>query len=162
MRWSDVALSTMPMTNFLAGPALLTLITNGIPSVSRVVDIHSSLHFTPPANQTAPKGEIRLFALGSFTDAINGNLWSVTVAWGDGTLTLFSMTTTGELLPQLHSYGDEGVYTVTVTIRDSKEGMTLTSFQIMANPTALEEDAEPLRSNFIFLPLIATQRVPSP
>ena len=35
--WSDTSFVSMPLEGFQTGPALLTVITNGIPSVSRVV-----------------------------------------------------------------------------------------------------------------------------
>jgi hypothetical protein len=69
------------------------------------------------ASQTANEGANTAFALGSFTDPGDDDPWVVTVDWGDAsTDTTFSVNAAGSLGSQSHRYGDNGTYTVTVTL----------------------------------------------
>src|SRR5205814_4635233 len=74
---------------------------------------------TAPANQAANEGAPASFGLGSFSDPGADSPWSVGVNWGDSTThTTFSMTSTGPLGMQSHTYADNGTYTVTVKVTD--------------------------------------------
>ena len=73
---------------------------------------------TIPAVQTAVEGAFKFFNPGSFTDSGSGP-WAVQVHWGDGTATLASAMATGSLPKLSHLYGQEGTYTVTVTVTNA-------------------------------------------
>ena len=79
---------------------------------------------TPPAANPNPDiGIAASFNLGSFTESgSSGNLWTVTVNWGDGTPdTAFSTNSQGSLPKQAHTYATNAnsPYTVTVTVSDA-------------------------------------------
>src|SRR5207249_3571102 len=77
---------------------------------------------TAPANQAANEGALASFSLGSFSDPGPDSPWAVDVNWGDSTThTTFSVLGIGSLGTQSHTYGDNGKYTVTVTVTD-KDG----------------------------------------
>jgi hypothetical protein len=71
---------------------------------------------------TAVEGSPQTFNIGSFSD-VDGGPWSVDVNWGDGSPhTAFTVKTPGSLGEQTHTFGEEGAYTVIVTVADSAEG----------------------------------------
>jgi hypothetical protein len=73
---------------------------------------------TPPITQTSVEGSATTFTLGSFSDP-DGGPWSVDVSWGDGQPdTTFSESTAGSLGTGIHTYGEEGNFTATVTVTD--------------------------------------------
>src|SRR6266849_8314820 len=76
---------------------------------------------TSPGNQTANEGALASFNLGSFSDSNMGaSSWTVDVNWGDGTAeTLPPVTSQGSLGSRPHTYGEEGNFTVTVTVTDN-------------------------------------------
>jgi PKD domain len=72
---------------------------------------------TAPANQTADEGTATSFSLGSFLDPGDDDPWQVTVDWGDGsTDTVFTEATPGPIAATMHTYADDGLFTVTVTV----------------------------------------------
>ena len=72
---------------------------------------------TPPADQAANEGTSKTFDLGSFTDPGDDDPWEVTVDWGDGsTDTVFDAATAGAIADKAHTYADNDVYTVTVSV----------------------------------------------
>jgi hypothetical protein len=74
---------------------------------------------TPPANQTSVEGSSQVFNLGSFSDP-DGGPWSIDVNWGDGSNhTTFTANNPGPLPTKNHKYGEEGPYTVTITVTDT-------------------------------------------
>ena len=74
---------------------------------------------TPPADQTSVEGASHVFGLGSFSDP-DGGPWSVDINWGDGTSdTTFNANAPGSLGSKTHKYGEEGLYTVTITVTDT-------------------------------------------
>ena len=74
---------------------------------------------TKPGNQTADEGTAAVFDLGSFTDPGDDDPWSVSVDWDDGsTDTTFTQATAGPITDQTHTYADDGVYLVTITVRE--------------------------------------------
>ncbi|MBI3838665.1 MAG: PKD domain-containing protein, partial [Planctomycetia bacterium] len=92
---------------------------------------------TPPADQVAVEGASKGFDLGSFSDP-DGGPWSVTVAWGDGLPnTTFSIAVAGSLGTQLHTYTEEGLFTVTVTVQDSTGLSDTKTFKVNASDPAV-------------------------
>jgi hypothetical protein len=74
---------------------------------------------TPPATQTSVEGASHSFGLGSFSDP-DGGPWTVDINWGDGTShTSFTASSPGSLSGKTHTYGEEGAYTVTITVTDT-------------------------------------------
>jgi photosystem II stability/assembly factor-like uncharacterized protein len=74
---------------------------------------------TPPATQTSVEGASHSFGLGSFSDP-DGGPWTVDINWGDGTShTSFTASSPGSLSSKTHTYGEEGAYTVTITVTDT-------------------------------------------
>ena len=72
-----------------------------------------------PQNQGASEGVGHTFTLGSFTDPGADSPWAISVNWGDGTTeSLTSATATGSIGTAAHTYGDNGSYTVTITVTD--------------------------------------------
>src|SRR5207237_761996 len=104
------------------GPFTITTTINHEASTAQSVTSTATsiaVTLTPPTNQTASEGASSSFSLGSFADANNGP-WTATIAWGDGTPnTTFTPTTKGALSNQSHTYGEEGSYTVTITVKDT-------------------------------------------
>src|SRR5205823_14105946 len=94
---------------------------------------------TPPANQTAVEGASANLNLGSFSDSTAGaTSWTVDVNWGDGGAhTIFSTNSQGALTAQAHTYGEEGTYTVTVTVTDNVSGTGATTFQVTVSDPAV-------------------------
>src|SRR5207253_3080872 len=95
---------------------------------------------TAPADQTANEGASTSFTLGSFSDAgVNDNPWAVDVNWGDSSShTTFNQSTQGSLGSRSHTYADNGLYTVTVTVTDKDGGPGEATFKITVanvNPT---------------------------
>ncbi len=91
---------------------------------------------TAPSNQNANEGSSTSFNLGSFSDP-NGGSWQVTVNWGDSSSsTTFTATSAGPLNTQTHTYADNGIYTVTVTVTDSTTLSDSKTFQVTVNNVA--------------------------
>ncbi|HLJ95789.1 MAG TPA: hypothetical protein VKU02_21615, partial [Gemmataceae bacterium] len=92
-----------------------------------------SVNVSSPGDQTTAEGAFPTptFNMGSFTDdnAI-GNPWRVTVMWGDGTTSPFTVNQQGSLGTQRHNYGEEGVFPVTITVTDSTGVTGSTNFNI--------------------------------
>jgi PKD repeat protein len=87
---------------------------------------------TAPDDQTANEGEEKTFNLGSFTDDSLGP-WQITVDWGDGSAESFSTSATGDIPSRSHTYDDNGVYTLTVTVTDNEGASGSASFSITVN-----------------------------
>jgi hypothetical protein len=91
-----------------------TAIANFTPNIAPTV--------TPPGPQSAVEGISQSFSLGSFADP-DGGPWTVDVSWGDGAPdTDFTAKAPGTITPQNHTYGEEGVYTGTITVTDTADG----------------------------------------
>ncbi len=74
---------------------------------------------TAAGDQTADEGALTTFSLGSFTDPGDDDPWQVTVASGDSTTDdTFTVSSTGDLGTLAHTYADDGLYTVTVTLQE--------------------------------------------
>jgi hypothetical protein len=75
---------------------------------------------TPPGTQPAPEGQLTTFNLGSFTDPFAQPPWTVDVDWGDNTPhTTFTVNSPGPIPSQVHTYGSEGTFTLTITVTES-------------------------------------------
>jgi hypothetical protein len=108
---------TLPSGKSLSDLATVEVIANGIPSAPY------TLHITPnvmaPADQSSVEGASHTFDLGSFCDP-DGGPWTVDVNWGDSTTHgSSSASAEGSLGTLSHTFGEEGTYTVTVTVTDS-------------------------------------------
>ncbi|HLJ95154.1 MAG TPA: PKD domain-containing protein [Gemmataceae bacterium] len=86
---------------------------------------------TPPSNQNALEGKSVTVSLGSFTDS-DGGPWTVDVNWGDGTTdTHFAESAAGSLGNQVHSYTEDGSYSVSITVTDAADSQPGTGmFQV--------------------------------
>lgn len=83
----------------------------------------------PPVSQTSTEGASTQFLLGSFVDANNSGNYTVTVNWGDGTPnTVFNQADTGAVTFQNHTFAQDGVFTVTITVADVDGTSTPVSF----------------------------------
>jgi PKD repeat protein len=89
---------------------------------------------TAPANQTATEGTSKTFDLGSFTDPGDDDPWRVTVDWGDSSAdAVFTQATAGPIADQVHTYADDGTYTVTITVEEESgtgPGSGIATFQV--------------------------------
>jgi M6 family metalloprotease-like protein len=110
--WSGVALLQVSDGELKCTDISAVIIANVPPSVAAGAD------------QSADEGEQVTFS-GSFTDP--GVLDTHTLVWnfGDGS------TTSGTLTPA-HAYGDNGVYTVTLTVTDDDGGVGIDQLQVTA------------------------------
>ncbi len=85
---------------------------------------------TAPAAQNASEGTSTAFNLGSFVDPDDGP-WNVTVNWGDASPnTTFSAAAPGSLGTQNHTYAENGVYNVSVTVTDGTALSDSETFQV--------------------------------
>jgi hypothetical protein len=84
-----------------------------------------------PAAQTARAGVSKNIRLGSLVDPGAEGSWTATVDWGDGTApTTLTVTGTGSLGTQPHTYAVAGSYNVTVTVTDSDGGVGSIGFTV--------------------------------
>src|SRR5207237_9396456 len=73
--------------------------------------------YTAPADQTANEGASKSFDLGSFSDPGNDSPWTIDVDWGDGSAAdSYTVTDQSLALGHLHTYDDNGAYTITLTV----------------------------------------------
>ncbi|HLJ92043.1 MAG TPA: PKD domain-containing protein, partial [Gemmataceae bacterium] len=109
--------------------------------VTGMINVSSSpLLVTAPANQSAVEGASNNFSLGTFKDSTaNASPWRVDVNWGDNTAhTTFTTSTQGSLGNRPHVYGEEGTYTVTITVTDNQNVTGSASYQVtVSDPPVL-------------------------
>jgi PKD repeat protein len=92
---------------------------------------------TAPADQTAAEATAAGISLGSFADPDQGDSWTVTVDWGDGSDPVsFAAPAAGSLGTQSHAYADNGAYPVTVAVTDSKGAAETQGFTVTVNNVA--------------------------
>src|SRR5438874_779111 len=70
--------------------------------------------------------------MGSFSETTAyANSWTVDINWGDGSAhTTFTTASQGSLGSSSHTYGEEGSYTVTITVTDNVNASGSETFQI--------------------------------
>ncbi|MBX2997503.1 MAG: DUF11 domain-containing protein [Caldilineaceae bacterium] len=90
---------------------------------------------TAASNQTSIEGLTKSFNLGSFTDPGEDSPWTIHVNWGDGNTTSFTQTVSGTISTGDHTYADNGIYTVTVTVEDDADSAS-NSFTVTVNNVA--------------------------
>ena len=91
-----------------------------------------------PDEQDAFEGTPTTFDLGFFTDPGADGPWTVTIAWGDGSSNdSFTMLTPGEITDTAHTYADNGLYLVTLTVEeepgDGSAPLDTDTFQILVD-----------------------------
>ena len=93
---------------------------------------------TAPSDTTANEGQSNSFGLGSFSDPGADSPWHVKVNLADGSpeQTLADRTVTGSLGMAGHAYGDNGVYTVTVTVTDKDNASGSKTYNVTVNNVA--------------------------
>jgi hypothetical protein len=86
-------------------------------------------------NQTVGEGSAAI-ALGSFVDGADGP-WKVTVAWGDGSQSILTISSAGAL-SAVHTYADNSAtpFTVSVTVADAYGAATTKSLQVTVTNVA--------------------------
>ena len=96
-----------------------------------------------PADETIDEGGSSTAGTVEFGDPALGNdSYTVTVAWGDGstsspTATAPTSTTNGSFSLPAHTYGDDGSFTVTITVTDGDGGsVSDSSFDVTVNNVA--------------------------
>ncbi len=96
-------------------------------------------------NQTKNEGATVSLAPATFTDpALGYENYSATINWGDGNITNGSVTppSTGNgTVSGSHAYGDNGVFTVTVTVNDGDGGIGNDQFTVTTNNVSPTADA---------------------
>jgi hypothetical protein len=94
------------------------------------------------ANQEVDEGAVLDLTgggLGTFTDVGTRDTHTATVNWGDGSATETVVVNQGSgfgTLDGSHVYADDGLYTVTVAIRDDDGGTTENQFEVKVNNVA--------------------------
>ncbi len=81
---------------------------------------------TPPADQSAVEGNSKSIQLGSFSGYPGASSYTATIDWGDGSSPTAFSVSPGTIPMQNHTYGEEGAYTVTVTVTDNQNDKPLT------------------------------------
>ncbi len=90
-----------------------------------------SLTVTPPTDQPAIERTNKPFTLGSFADASPAVSWTATVDWGDGSAaSQFNPSTQGSLGIRDHTYVNDGVYAVTISVANELGGFGIATFQV--------------------------------
>jgi hypothetical protein len=92
---------------------------------------------TAAADQSGGEGSSKSFDLGSFTDPGPDAQWQVNVNWGDGSAdTTFDAAGTGTLDAKIHTYDDNGGYTVTVKVTDKDDEFDAKTFHVTVDNVA--------------------------
>lgn len=112
--------------NVTTGQTTVTVVT--LPSLSL------------PPDQSATEGRAQNFTLGSFADQGSDSPWRLDIDWGDGSgHDAQTLAAPGSLGGKIHTYADNGIYTVTLKITDAAGNTSSKSFRIAvanAAPTA--------------------------
>ncbi|HLJ95199.1 MAG TPA: choice-of-anchor Q domain-containing protein [Gemmataceae bacterium] len=91
----------------------------------------------PVSPQTAPKGMAQTFTLGSFSDLAPVSSYSVTIFWGDGSMTPLTLTSQGTIPSQMHTYSAIGNYTVLVQVSDADGDTGQKTFSVSVSTSVL-------------------------
>lgn len=125
--FSDVYQVNVTVTDDDGGQSLVT-------TPVRVLNIQPSL--TLVADQQVDEGallDLTGGGLGSFTDPGTLDTHTATVNWGDGTPTenvTVNQSNGSGTLDASHHYADNGLYTVTVVLRDDDYGLAINRFDV--------------------------------
>jgi len=85
---------------------------------------------SPPTN-VPPIQKGTPIPLGAFSEVLTvPTPWNVTVAWGDGQQSNFTISAQGSLGSMTHNYARTGHFTITVTVTDQFGDFSQASFQV--------------------------------
>lgn len=90
----------------------------------------------PPPEQSAIEGRAQAFELGLFTDQGSDSPWRVEIDWGDGSREVQTVAAPGSLGSRMHTYADNGTYTVTLKVTDAAGNSGSTSFRVAVGNVA--------------------------
>ncbi len=102
-----------------------------------------------PAGQTITEGGTATLPNASFTDAGAGDTHTATIDWGDGTVepgTVIQGAGSGSVALGSHTYAEDGIYTVTVSVTDDDGAVGTDSLTITVNNAAPVVEAGPDQS----------------
>jgi hypothetical protein len=94
---------------------------------------------TAAASQTATEGTNKSFNIGSFTDpgAEGANGWTLDIDWGDGSRASTTLSSTGTIPAQTHTYDDgPSTRTVTLKVTDKDGGSNSKTFTVTVGNVA--------------------------
>jgi hypothetical protein len=94
------------------------------------------LDISAAVGQVAVEGSGQEFSLGTFSDAGVTDNWTASVDWGDGSSDSLGSVYSGTPLSAMHTYADNGDYTVTVNVYDDGGGSTMQQFNLVVENTA--------------------------
>ncbi|RLF47514.1 MAG: hypothetical protein DRN29_02310 [Thermoplasmata archaeon] len=128
--WSPSTTTTHTWYDDYSGDVVLQIVANHLLDIDKTIITVNNVAPTVNAglNQIVNEGDMVYFS-GSFTDP--GTLDTHTIEWdfGDGN------TSSGSLNP-IHIYGDDGVYTVTLTVTDDDGGVGMDTMIVTVNNVA--------------------------
>ncbi|MHA2225828.1 MAG: PKD domain-containing protein [Candidatus Hodarchaeales archaeon] len=110
----------------------------GLDFVSLTVTVNNvAPTVTAGPDQSVNEGESTLINLGSFSDPGVMDSFTVEVDWGDGTTTLFTKPAgAAKQLSHLHTYQDNEIYIVTVTVFDDENAWGSDTLTVTVNNIA--------------------------
>jgi Ca2+-binding RTX toxin-like protein len=115
----------------------ITDVAGNVTTVTQTVTVNLvGLYVSAPAVLPhAAEGTSTVIQLGTFGDSAPGSSWSVTVAWGDGTSSTFSVASQGALSAG-HTYANSGSYNAVVTVRNGASVTDSASFAVTVDNVA--------------------------
>jgi streptogramin lyase len=143
---TDGSITEYPTPTSNSGPTILTVgpdgnlwFTEQYPNQIGEIVLSGQTQPLPVAPRTAIPGASQAFDLGTFSESGSTDTsWTVTVDWGDQTTpTTFSVTSTGAVGTQAHTYASQGLYTVTETITGNTGDSATTQFQVVVGPVVV-------------------------
>src|SRR5918911_1321556 len=92
---------------------------------------------TAASDQSSDEGESHSFSLGSFSDpGANDAPWHVSIDWGDSHSDSFNTSSQGSLGSLNHTYADNGLYSVSVSVKDKDGATGSAGFQVTVHNVA--------------------------
>src|SRR5262245_18906759 len=109
--WSEggCMVGRLPLV-FAAGIVMLVLVSAGMARATPILMAGSG---------SGVEGSSATINLGSFTDPGGSGPWSGVVNWDDATTNTFTLTSTGSLGTATHTYAEEGLHNITVSVTDT-------------------------------------------
>ena len=95
------------------------------------------------ADQVVDEGTVVALSGATFSDANLSDVHSAEVDWGDGMIEPASVDQVSRAISGSHSYPDEGVYVVSVSVGDGQGGIDMKSFMVTVNNVAPSVGAGP-------------------